>query len=348
MVIMSVVRRVGVISSSLVSAALLLGPGTSRAQAPTTPAPAAPAPVAAPRGAQPTAAAPRQPTEAERDEARTRFTRALELAEDGSLDAALEELKRAYALAPSYRILYNIGLVYQSLQDYGRALDAFEQYLDEGGAEIPADRVAEVNSRLERLKGRVGYLEIRANEPTVAISVDDLPVGETPLASKLRVKSGRRKVTATISGRQPSTQVIELAGGETRVVTFDLHLAAPVLVKEPPKSPVPWICWGITAALAGAATTTGVLALNAASDYDDVRGQFNPNAAAQKSALESADSKAAGFALATDILIGAAAVSAGVSIYFTIRPPKTSAKADKGERVSLVPTGRGAGLRYSF
>jgi len=55
---------------------------------------------------------------AQRKEAEARYKRALELFNDGSYDAARLELKRAYELAPTYRILYNIALVNVELNDY--------------------------------------------------------------------------------------------------------------------------------------------------------------------------------------------------------------------------------------
>lgn len=252
-------------------------------------------------------------------EARTRFKRALELADDGQPEAALEELKRAYELAPSYRLLYNIGVVYQSLKDATRSVDAYERYLAGGGADIPAERVTEVKQRIERLQERIGFLDVRVSHPGAEVAIDDLPVGSTPLKGKLRVNSGRRKLTVTLTGRAPAVRVVELAGGETKVVAVDLSSGGgdrtPV---APPKSVVPWVSWGITAALAGAATATGIVSLGKTGDYDTLEGTLGVS----RAELSSARSTARNFALATDILAGAAAIGVGVSIYFTIKPPK--------------------------
>src|SRR5262249_23789803 len=45
------------------------------------------------------------------DEARAHYSKGVQLYNEGSYDAALVELERANKLAPSYRILYSIGLV---------------------------------------------------------------------------------------------------------------------------------------------------------------------------------------------------------------------------------------------
>ncbi len=249
-------------------------------------------------------------------------------------------MKKAYALAPTYRLLYNIGIVYQALRDSARSLDAFERYLSEGGGGVPADRVTEVTSRIERLKARVGYLNIEVKPAGAEISVDDFLLGQAPLPQKVRVNSGRRRVTASMPGHAPVTRAIELAGGETKTVSFDMTVAPSIAQKAAPNSVVPWISWGVTAALVGAAATTGVLALSATSKYDDLAKQPNldPNE------LDRAYDKRGTFALATDILGGAAILAAGVSIYFTIKPPKVKSR----DSAALYFSGRGVGLRYKF
>jgi hypothetical protein len=285
----------------------------------------------------PAAQAP-EPTDAQKDEARTRFQRALEFADDGNFDAALLELRRAYELAPSYKLLYNVGIIYQQLKDHARALDAFERYLAEGGADVPAERALDLKARMDRLRTRVALVDVRTSEPGAEVSVDDLPVGTTPFANPLRVNSGRRKITISKSGSATTSRIVELAGGETKTISVDISL--PVAPPAPePKSVVPWISWGTTLALAGAATATGFVALGAASDYDNKEGKLglDPNE------LESSRSKAQTFALATDILAGAAIIAAGISIYFTVKPPGARRNTPSG---AAGPTANG--LRFTF
>jgi hypothetical protein len=283
-----------------------------------------------PQQSAPQQSAPQQPTPQQIDEARTRFQRALELAEDGDFDASILELRRAYDLAPSYRLLYNIGLVYQELKEYARACEAFERYLTEGGSEVPADRGAEVRRRLDRLRSRVGYLSVTTTVPGAEVLVDDRPVGTTPLSRTVRVNSGQRKVSVRLPGHPTESRVIELAGGEVSSVAFDLRPPA-TPPPTPPKSPVPWISWGITAAVAAGATVTGVMALQAANDYDQ-QGNSRPG-----QNLSPAWDKLHTLSLTTDVLIGATVLGAAVSTYFTIWPPRV--KPSKEARVLVLPTG---------
>lgn len=293
-------------------------------------------------GNQPFPGAQRATPEAQ-EEARQRFKRALELADDGQFDAALVELKKAYDLAPTYRILYNVGIVYQQLKDYARALDAYERYVDEGGTGIPEDRLTDVNARIERLKGRVGYVDVRTTEPGAEVTIDDRVVGTTPLRP-VRVNSGQRKVTVHLAGRPEQTRILDLAGGETKMTSFDLRLLSSGPAPVEPKSIVPWVSWGATLALAGGAVATGVIAMNKTDKYDSLENEFNVD----KSALASAKSDAHTFALITDILGAAAIVGVGVSTYFTIKPPKVSREKAPSPSVSFHTNGLGGGVRYTF
>jgi hypothetical protein len=264
---------------------------------------------------------PSAPESSAQAEARARFNRALELVEDGDFDAAVLELQRAYDLAPSYRILYNIGLVSQQLKQYARAYDAFDRYLKEGGAEVPPDRVDEVTHRIERLKGRVAYLTIETDPPGAEIFVDDAAIGRTPFSAALRVNSGQRKIRVTYPSRESETQIVELAGGERR--SLQLRSGAGAKVEQAPRNVAAYIGWGTTGALTAAAVTTGILALTSTSSYDKTVN--SPTATG--SDISSAWDKAHTFALSTDILTGAAVVAAGVSLYYTLRPPKRSPSA---------------------
>src|SRR4026208_2260108 len=53
-----------------------------------------------------------EPRASKTDEARARYERGLKLYSDGAYDAARSEFERAYAIAPTYKVLYNIGLVH--------------------------------------------------------------------------------------------------------------------------------------------------------------------------------------------------------------------------------------------
>src|SRR5688572_7180331 len=97
------------------------------------------------------------------EEARQRFQKGVQLFKEWSFEAALAEFRKAYQLAPSYRVLYNIAQVHYELKNYVDALKAFRQYLNEGAGDVAPDRRAQVEAEIRKLEGRVGYIEVIAN-----------------------------------------------------------------------------------------------------------------------------------------------------------------------------------------
>ena len=119
-------------------------------------------------------------------EARTRFQRGIELYEEGDMDAALVELRRAYELAPSYKLLFNIGQVQLQKSDYASALDSFERYLAQGGDNISRKRRGELEPLVQKLRQRVAEVTVTVDVAGAEVLVDDLPRGTAPLARAAR------------------------------------------------------------------------------------------------------------------------------------------------------------------
>src|SRR5436190_16322961 len=89
------------------------------------------------------------------EEGRQHFQRGVQFYKEGDFRGALIEFKRAYEIAPNYKVLYNLGQTSLELQDYAAALTAFKRYVDEGAREVPKDRKQQVESEIKKLEGRV-------------------------------------------------------------------------------------------------------------------------------------------------------------------------------------------------
>jgi len=131
-------------------------------------------------------------------------------------------------------------------------------------------------------------------------------------------------------------QQLELAAGDERVLRFDLSAptaplapapAAPAPVSMPEQRDPPWLAWGITGALLAGTSVTGVIALNARATEKDVQAKDG----VRGSELEAARSDVERWALVSDVLLAATAVSAGVSLYLTLR-----SDPDEPVRAALV------------
>lgn len=283
------------------------------AQGPTPPPPATPPPAARPGG-----------------EADAHFRRGIELYKESDFAAALIEFRRAYEIDPKYQALYNIGETYFQLQDYANALKTLDKYLKDGGAQIQPARREEVQKEIDKLRTRVASVDVTTNVPDVEIAVDDVVVGRTPLPAPLVVSAGRRKVTATRAGKPPVSQILEIAGGDSKKIA--LVVADDV---EPPAGggKVPAAPWVITGVLTVGAIVTGSLSLASSSDLKSKLGTY-PNA--NPDDITSARNKTFALALTTDILIGSAIVAGGVSIYFTATAGSRGDKAAPPPRVSFA------------
>ncbi len=284
----------------------------------------------------------------DRSEAEERYNRALELFNEGSYDASRLEFERAYELAPSYRILYNVALVNVQMNDYAAALTAFERFLSEGADKISATRQEEVRSTIEQLRTKVGFLKFAVDESGAEVFVDDILIGTTPLLNEVRVNVGRRRIFVSWKGER-KTQLVEVAGGDHLDVEFQLVKPLPAVEEvsfegnnpAPPPNRAPvYISWGLTGALAAGTATFGILALGAKSDQNKEKEKFGVSSAE----LEASASKVKNLALVTDILLGATVISAGVAVFLTIKTPQTSSH----EKVALVVQPNGASLVGTF
>lgn len=267
-------------------------------------------------------------------EADARFRRGVELYKEADYIAALTEFRRAHALAPAYQVLYNIAGACYQLKDYACSLRAFERYLADGGAHIAGDRRAEVERDIAVLRSRVATVDVSTSVPGVEVTVDDMPVGKTPLAEPLLLSAGRRRIVAEAPGRPAVVRVLDVAGGDHVRLAIELPEAralrgegaggVPAPSPAQPGAPVdgapreqrsaPVVPWLATGALAAGAAVTGVLAVGASADLEGELGAFPGDARA----IDRARSRTATLALTSDLLTGAAVVVGGVSLYLTV------------------------------
>jgi PEGA domain len=166
-------------------------------------------------------------------EARTHFDRGVAFYDESDYAAALVEFKRAYALAPTWQVLFNIGQAYFQIRNYSLALVTLTRFLEEGHDRIPEARRATVESERADLANRVGHANIESNRPGATVTIDDEEVGVTPLAGPALVSVGLRKVKAVAPGNQPVEEEVSVSAGDT----VDVRLDFPE--DSPPPAPPP-------------------------------------------------------------------------------------------------------------
>ncbi len=285
-------------------------------------------------------AAAAEPVRSPAEEARRHFQLSKDLYADGDLPGALNELERSYAAVPNYKLLYNMGQIQAQLQNHAAALRSFQRFLGERNATISDARRAEVQREIDKLRTRVAELTIVTVPAGAEVSVDDVPMGKSPLPGPLTVNGGRRRVTATLQNHFPAVRQVDVVGLDALTVKLELQpvVAEPAATAAAPATAAPgatteraapavtaqvaeakgrfplWIPWVGTGVLAAGAGVAGVMTAVSTAQQAKLKGTF-PITAAQQDAAASATR---GWALATDVLTGAAVAAAAGSLAFTL------------------------------
>jgi PEGA domain len=261
-------------------------------------------------------------------EAGRHFQRGVTLYGETDYRGALVEFRRAYELAPNAAVLYNIGETEYQLRDYAGALTTFEKYLSESSA--GDGHRTEVEGSVRELKSRVGRITITTVPRGADVSIDDRPLGKT-FENPVIVGLGHIKVTATLPGRAPVTQYVDVAAEDDVSVLLQLPAAqssrtaertasdatTPAEASAPARGsllrPLGWIATGV---LGAGAVVFGVLAIRKASDLKaerdvDQDNGTNANYAKDKLArLDQLANRTRTYSILADSL-GAAAVIVG-------------------------------------
>jgi PEGA domain len=271
-----------------------------------------------------------QGTDGTTSEAGRHFRRGVDLYGEADYGAALVEFRRAYELSPSSAALYNVGEAQFQLQDYAGALRTFRRFLVEFG---PAEgHRAEVERDVAVLRTRVGHVRVTTIPPGADIAVDDQSAGKTPLDEPLLLSVGHRKLMASMTGRAPVAQYVDVAAEDNVSVTLELRalqdttvptrLPAPAVATSALPSPrsssaalatTGWIAAG---ALAAGAITFGVLALNESSTLKSARNTFPTSAAT----VDHDANLTQTYSVLADSLTAAAIVTGGLALFWTLSP----------------------------
>lgn len=280
------------------------------------------------------------------------FQRGVALYGEADYRAALVEFKRAYSVAPNPAVLYNVGETQYQLQDYAGALTTFEHFLAETSAG-DAHRT-EVEGDLETLRARVGHLTITTIPPGADLTIDNQPVGKTPLDRAVLVSIGHRKVVASLTGRPATTRYVDVAADDTLTVTIQLpEPTVPVAPLAPKLDAAPrssesttpshggstlrWIGWTATGALAAGAVTAGVLGMRESHELETARASYPVSS----QTLSHDAQLTTTYSVVADSLAAAALVVGGVTLLSTWLSPAPSAptRGSTGTtRVVLGPT----------
>ncbi len=255
-------------------------------------------------------------------------------------EEAYREFKAAYQASPSWKILGNLGIAAMKLERDGEAIEAYQKYLSGGGATLAPEEREQFQRDLGTLQAGVVKLSLDVSVPGASISDERVPVTGSPVRNsyvpdgqhlEIGVRAGHHKITASAPGYEPAVWEMEAVSGAGQAHTFELKRPAPttgpatgggaVSSAERPTPTGVYVGLAATGVFAVGAGVMGALALGKKSDFDDAnKGDDVSNAKDLHDNVKT-------FNLVTDVLIGAAVVSAGVTTYLYFSRPKADAPA---------------------
>lgn len=275
------------------------------------------------------------------DEARQRFNTGVALLRDpdgARYEEAYREFKASYQSSPSWKILGNLGLAAMKLERDGEAIAAWERYLSEGGAELePAER-ADVERDLATLRASAATLTLTTSASTIQVLDERTPVQGVAVRNRyqsesqtlvLRVRPGHHELVASANGSPAQRVELDVDPGTTLRYAFSFRRPLPPPGQAAATSSktndgsdrsIPtsvWVGIAATGVFAAGSAVSGGLALSKRHDYDARNGNDADQARALRDQTKTLN-------VATDVLLGAALVSAGVTTYLYLDRPQKS------------------------
>lgn len=147
-------------------------------------------------------------------------------ARENKWEDALAAYQTAHAASPSAATESRVANALYKLGRIVEAAEAYEALVKDRGASLFGADKKQATERLEELHGKTGTITVRANEAGATVSVDDKPVGTTPLAKPVRVLFGSRSITVKKDGFAPFQTTLEVAAKATMTVDVSLQAKA--------------------------------------------------------------------------------------------------------------------------
>jgi hypothetical protein len=293
-------------------------------------------------------------------EAREHFNAGVAFVDDpdgARYEEAYREFKAAYAISPSWKILGNMGLVALKLERDGEAIEAYSQYLEQGGAQIEAGERRQVERDLQILKNGLVNVTLSSVPAGATVRDERFPdagpsvvnryvLGDAELT--LGLHPGRHRLIAHLDGYREVGWTLDAKSGTPASNVFQLEkleeqqpgsgVAAPPPIVTPPREkirPVPvsvYILGGISVALAGGGVVTGLIAKSKHDDFDAANANITSQTEQENAKTLRDDGQRLN--LIADSLFAGAVIGAGVTtVLFLTRP---TVEREQG-RVRLLP-----------
>lgn len=293
------------------------------------------------------ASAPARAEDAAEREGRALFAKANQRIQSGDYAGALALFQSAYARYPNVKILLNIGTMLRELGRNAEAVDAYETYIRDPGAD--SAKKAEVEKLLKALDLRVAKLRVEVDDPRTTVVVDGKTASmrEPNGAITMRLEPGPHTVVASGGDRPPQTRNVDAIAGKELMVSFRAARAEP---PAPPPDTGPsgkrvggFVTLSIGAAGLLAGGATGIIAIL---DHNAAASGCPSHHGCSQDVLDHA-SRGKTLSTVSTALLSVGAAAAGVGLYLVITSGKPAASAP-AVGVAAAPGGGQFAVRGGF
>lgn len=153
--------------------------------------------------------------------------------ESGNFGPALTKYRKAYRWAPDVRLLYRIGLTYESLRNYQRAREHYELFVLQQPTHEFGPRIKKKIEALRELEKKQAFLALDTTPRGAAVFMggeEEEAIGMTP--AKIPIHPGSHVVRFVLDGFAPMQDEIVVGEGQEVQRTYDLTEGIEV-VEEP-------------------------------------------------------------------------------------------------------------------
>ena len=136
---------------------------------------------------------------------------------------AVSEFDAANKAQPSADALEGLANAHYQQKHDAEAYAAYDEWNKTYGPKATAAKKAAALARLKELGDRTGTLTLEVSEAGATVTVDDKPVGTTPLAAPLRLSLGPHRVRVSKEGFLVGDQVPNVAAGVPSTLAIKLE-----------------------------------------------------------------------------------------------------------------------------
>ena len=206
-----------------------------------------------------------------RDEALSNF-------QNGAMETAARQLEVAYLLLGDVSLLFPLATALAEMGIPIAAAERIERFLERGGAAGDADRQAQAEALLVRLRDQFSSINVDSAPSGAAILLNGDSMGTAPLAAPLVLTRGAYELRAQLEGYQDRVERLVVEGGRE----LDLLLELDVVGALPPGGGNPdpgdgrtglgaafWATFGVTLASAAMTVVSFIVASVLTNDAQD-------------------------------------------------------------------------------